>query len=244
MLAGADEFLADAFGGYSTAGALPPTAERSVDDRAFMRIMPEADDAKKAYAAHNLLKIDAGYLTTTAATWFRGATANIPKGYTVVDKKPESSICSIGGYRVGVVFFPRGAGAGFVPTQEQKKRILAEGASLASKVDFVIGVSPWGSDAEQAFLPEAQGVFACIFGGGDGIPFSHSVQPSAPGVLWVRSENRGRGVTVVNLLEIPRKGVPFIWKEGRTFTASIEYLSNKYRDDRAVEAIIGKPPVE
>ena len=139
-----------------------------------------------------------------------------------------------------MVLFPVGAGSDRAPTEAQKRRVLAAGRELKAKTDFVIGVSPWGFSAEQAFLPQAQGVFACLFGGGDGPPFACSLTANAPGTLWLRPENRGRAVTALNLIAIPRGGAPLRWSEGVSFTATLDYLSSKYQSNRAMEAITGK----
>jgi hypothetical protein len=183
-----------------------------------------------------LLKVNAGWLSPRAAAWMRNAAKAIPPGYNEVGDAPVSLTLPTAAGTVGLVLFPRGTGSRNAPTPKQQERVLAAAAALRPSVALVIGVSPWGYEAERDFLPRAQGVFSCLLGGGDGPGFSQSLQSKSPGVLWARSDAKGRCITEITLLLRPDGELQ--WKDGTTFRARLVDLKPSIMPDRAMEDLI------
>lgn len=226
ILAGPDEFLTD-------------PASRGEEKRA----MPSLTDGKIALAAYTALRVDAGWLSPEAAEWMRQAGGDVPPGFTVVEKEPQTRMVSTPAGPVGIVFFPRGERQGVNPSREQEKAVLDAGKALRKKAFLVIGVSPWGHQLEKAFLSKAEGIFGCLFGSGPGVAFSHAIPPSAPGILWLRSDTRGRSVTELRLLSTPpppASGKSPDWIEGISFTARLIPLDAKVPENKDVAALLGK----
>ncbi len=235
LISGPDEFLADA--PFGTPYGLPEPSHGGLAVKKGSGPLPPPQEARLALAAHNLLRVNAGWLSPKAAAWMRGAAKAVPSGYSEVGTDPVSLVLPTAAGKIGLVLFPRGDGPKDAPTPEQQKRVLAAAAALRPSAALIIGVSPWGFEAERDFLPLAQGVFSCLLGGGDGPGFAKSLQSQSPGVLWARSDSKGRSVTEITLLQRPGDG--FRWTEGTSFNARlIDLKPNVAPPDRTMEALI------
>lgn len=202
--------------------------------------MPDDDSGRQALAAYNLLRVDLGWMTPKSAKWMQKAAGATPHGYIEVSDKPVSRIVDSRAGKIGIVLFPEGKEPGQGPTREQEQMVLTEGKSLKEKVRLVIGISPWGYVGERDFIPKAKGIFGCILGGGEGVGFSHSLQEN-PGVLWIRPDNQGRAVNILELLELPVLGESPRWKENTTFRAFLEFLDESFPSDPQMLRIVGNP---
>lgn len=229
MLAGPHEFLADnpfLYGHHAKGEAknsLPPPSE-----------------AAKALAAYRLLAFDAGWLSARSGRWLQEGGGGLPSGFELVEAAPVSRVLQSPLGPIGLVLFPEGPTPGKSPTPEQRALVLEAGRKLAPNCVLVIGISPWGYVGERDFLPEARGVFSCIFGGGEGVGFGFSVPEKSPDVLWLRPDSQGRAVNVLELFALPAKGAP--WKEGQHFEAWLEFLDDSFRADPAMLNIVGQAP--
>ena len=203
---------------------------------------PPAEEAVRTLKAHTLLNIDAGWISPVSARWLKEKAGKNPPGYHEVNADPLTRILSTSVGKIGLVFFPQGPVPGRAPTAEQEKKVLAAGRSLQSRTVMVIGVSPWGAIGEKRFLPKAQGVFACILGGGEGVAFAQSLE-QGPDLLWLRPDSQGRAVNVVELLELPKAGA-HKWRENITFRASLEFLDASFPSDPAMRKLVGSPPTD
>ncbi|MDL2316337.1 hypothetical protein LJC59_04575 [Desulfovibrio sp. OttesenSCG-928-A18] len=203
--------------------------------------MPGPDDARLALAAHNLLRVDAGWLSPKAALWLKGTNGKIPTGYIAMGDKVVTRIVDTAAGKIGLVFFPQGPVPEKAPTPEQEEQALAAGKALHGKVNLVIGISPWGAVGETAFLRKASGVFGCLLGSGEGIGFAQSLS-EARGVFWVRPDSQGRAINVLEILEMPAPGTTPEWLEGVTFRANMDFLDDSCPTDAAMLRLIGAPP--
>ena len=231
VIAGPYEFLIDDPFTYGIYAQNPPPT-------------PSHKEAVCALKAHTLLHVDLGWLSPSAAQWLSKATGKIPPGYQLVNSQPISRIVSTAIGKIGIVLFPQGPTPGKAPSPEQEQKVLEAGRALQSQTRFVIGVSPWGLLGEKNFLPKAQGVFACILGGGEGVAFAQSVDTQTPGILWARPDSQGRAVNVLEILEISKPGAAQQWIEGVSFRANLLFLGNSYPPDPAMERIVGLPENE
>lgn len=78
--------------------------------------------------------------------------------------------------------------------------------AAAAPLELVVGVSPWGFQAERFALPRLAGPFHILLGAGPGAPLPAEVFDDAPSVLWSRADVDGRGVIVLDLLQLPARG--------------------------------------
>lgn len=209
----------------------PDTAKKS---------LPPEEDARLAVSAHNLLGINAGWISAHAAGWLKKYAGGLPFGYQEVGQKPVTRLLDTPVGAVGMVFFPEGPLAGKAPTAEQEQMVIKAGRSLTDQAVLVIGISPWGSAGEKAFLPKAQGVFSCLLGSGEGISFPFHFLNEAPGVLWIRPDSKGRAVNILELYALPVQGQTLDWRKGENFNASLVYLDQSYPPDPAMQNIIGR----
>jgi hypothetical protein len=226
VLAGPYEFAADdpfRFGHLAEPGGkgtLPPAAEA-----VFTRKL------------HAMLQVDAGWISQKAAGWLTNA-GGPPAGYLVVGGEPRDRILRTPAGPVGIVFFPEGPVPGKGPTPDQERRVLERGGKLRGQVLLLLGVSPWGLVAEKSFLPKAGGIFDCILGGGEGVGFGFSLAEKVPGLIWLRPDGRGRAVNVLELNTMPDGKKPFVWEEGRTFNARLDFMGEGVPADKAALELI------
>lgn len=182
-------------------------------------------------AAYNRLGVDAGYLSSVAARWF-GKNGGPPAGFARVDAAPVARCLPVplaDGRRLAVVivFFPplseeTATAAGNVPPDELLDGILAVARAAGRNagdergerrrengpppLELVVGISPWGFQAERFALPRLAGTFHLLLGAGAGAPLTAEVFDDAPSVLWSRADVDGRGVIVLDLIQPPARG--------------------------------------
>ncbi len=205
---------------------------------------PLANDAGPAspklhLALHDALGVDAGWLSPASEAWFFSGAGKFPKGYSTVKKSPETRLLSVFGTTIGLVFFPEIAEPSPEPDAPDsiQAQCLKAGRTLGAKADFIIGVSPWGMDAERDFLSLADGVFNLILGAGEGLGFAQAFDSRAPGVLWMRSDSLGRGMTILELEQLPTAG-QYPWIPGVTFNSRLEPLHPSIPTVPEIDALI------
>lgn len=224
MLAGPYEFLVDNPFKYGGGGE------------------PAPEEAKLALAAYKLLHVDAGWLSARAAAWLKKAAGGIPPRFAEMRAKPVSRTIDTVIGPVGVVLFPEGPAPGKGPGPGQEEAVLAAAKALQKTCVMVVGISPWGSVAERAFLPKAQGVFTCLLGGGEGVAFSSSSVNTAPGVIWSRPDPQGRAVNMIEFYTLPQKNGAFTAKEGVSFASHLQFLDASCPSLPSMQRLIGDPP--
>ncbi|HIU17349.1 MAG TPA: hypothetical protein IAB01_02735 [Candidatus Avidesulfovibrio excrementigallinarum] len=110
-----------------------------------------------------------------------------------MDSTPVVRRLRKGNVELGLVLFPPLNDGETSPSPETLRAVLAAGSSLAG-ADIVVGLSPWGFQAERSALPRLDGTFDVLLGAGAGAPFPLDVTPFAPGVIWSRADVDGRHV--------------------------------------------------
>ncbi|MDR3176823.1 MAG: hypothetical protein LBU06_09890 [Desulfovibrio sp.] len=228
VIAGPYEFLAD-----------DPTRFGHLAEEGRKNSFPSAEEASLALKVHELLRVDTGWISGKAARWLRGETGRIPPGYLVSEGKSVSRLLNTRAGSVGVVFFPEGPVPGKGPGPGQESEVLAAGKALREKAALLVGVSPWGAAAEKKFLPKAQGVFDCILGGGEGIGFDFIFAEGSSSPIWIRPDVKGRAVNVLEIYLPPLAGSSFVWSEGKTYNAWLDFMGEGVPVHRAALELIG-----
>jgi len=158
-----------------------------------------------------------------------------PKGCTVLSEEPQTTIVTVSGKPVGIVFFPMPKNVS-APVPEKLMAATAKAAkALRDKTAMVVGVSPWGALDEEAFVNSRPGVVDVLLGSGGGSGFGART-PKGGKTLWTRAYIKGKTVNRLDLLALP--GSPgFAWKSGETFEAQVLPLDTAYPQDKAIESL-------
>ena len=159
------------------------------------------------------LRPDAVYLSAKAARWF----GHTPTGFTLVEGKPVTKYLHIGNRTVGLIFFPPLSTLGTEETEYPTPRLLAlilAEARAASRADLLIGISPWGFQAELQSRAVLAQYFQMLLGAGGGSAFGLELDSANPSLLWSRADHDGRSLMLLELLDIPAKGMPPTWLRG------------------------------
>lgn len=216
--------------------------------------------------AYEHFQAHAVYLSDPASQWLAKAGAQTPENFQHTGLKANSRIIDLQGYKIGLVFF--GSPPPAQPTNAPDNTKIAPSASrstltprpaaaesyvlymrdaleearrLGSQVHLLIGVSPWGSDAEREFLPQAEGLFHLLLGGGPGPSFafagSERVSP-APRLIWSRPNPEGRSVTLIKLYEWPQGGSWADWRPEISFESVQMHLTPAIPEDPEVVRLL------
>lgn len=187
----------------------------------------ETDVVRRAY---DRLRMDAGFASGPASRRFRAGGGSLPSGFVEVTAEPVTRYFRRGGFRIAVIFFPGpparpaewtpgpslpgGTPNPAAPVDADLSAAVLEAGRRAGDADLVIGVSPWGIEAESAAASRLNGVFHVLLGAGPGSPFPFHVQEDAPGLVWSRADRRGRSLTVLEFAELPGRAPGHVWIPG------------------------------
>ncbi|MBF0482076.1 MAG: hypothetical protein HQK81_12110 [Desulfovibrionaceae bacterium] len=185
-------------------------------------------------AAYGKLGYNAGYITVAEGKALASAGAALPPGFLTAGDAPQKAVYTIGGNTIGVVFFPE-LGRAEGPSEAAIQAVAGAAASLRPDVKLVIGVSPWGSEAESRYLAHAKPAVDVLLGGGPGIGLT--ARPDATGkVLWMRSFGKGKTLDALDLLAWPG-GADFTWKDKVNFTFQVISLGDDYAAKPEIDAL-------
>jgi len=123
------------------------------------------------------------------------------------------------------------------PSEAQFAEAAAAARALRAQADLVVGLSPWGVDAEQLLAGRADGAFHILVGSGKG--------RGAPGLfaafdktLWVRPYAEGKAVGRIEILAMPGKDPAFKWQKDANVRFDVVPLKDDVRDDPDTAALL------
>lgn len=217
ILAGPDEF-------YSDRGE-----PSSTDTSTFAAVL---------HAAFGHMPYAAIYLSPAAASDMRKNNLAPPPGAVPVTDQPVTRAFRAGNLTVACVFLPAGSAPGGGPAPDQILAAQLAAREAAASAACIIAISPWGIQAENALASSFAGYFHIVLGGGEGIavPGQATGEPGSPGPLWVRSDRRGRAVSVLDIFSLPAPGSP--WLEGINFSSRLMFLDPSLPQDETVLGIL------
>ena len=191
--------------------------------------------------AYGSLGYDAGALSVEEAKRFSSLGAALPAGgLALVPKEPVSTVVERSGRKIGVVFFPEGKKPGDGPDEKAAQAIARKLKELKGAVDLLVGVSPWGTQAENDYLEKAKPDLDILLGSGSGVGFS--AKPANAGrTLWMRTYSKGKAVYTVDVLAWPG-AKNFKWEPGTTFTTQAVALDDTFTADPAMEKMLENVP--
>jgi hypothetical protein len=180
--------------------------------------------------AYNRFMAQCIYLSPQTQAWMGERVKSLPANYLRMGGTAQSRIIPVSGGQVGIVCF---AQADKRSLQEARNDALEAGRKLRGQVDLLIGVSPWGSDAERAFADQADGLYHIILGGGPGYGFGASVPGKNKGLLWARPEREGITVNLVEIKAWPDPAL-HIWEREANYTAEVIMLGPSIPSDPVI----------
>jgi len=152
---------------------------------------------------------------------------------------PRTRVVARGGVRLGFVFSPVGAKPGAEPDAKARAATVAAAREMRGAADLVVGVSPWGSMAEEAFLTANPDVFDVLLGAGHGFGTPAMPQP-VPRTLWARAHTKGRTISRLDIvLPVKKAGAP--WLPGEDHQAELLNPDYTVPGDPDI-AILGETP--
>jgi len=122
-------------------------------------------------------------------------------------------------------------------------RLFRNNASYAALLaaDLIVGISPWGSMAEEAFLTANPDAFDVLLGAGHGFGTPAMPQP-APRTLWARSHTKGKTISRLDIT-LPLKTSSDPWRPGENHRAELLNPDYKVPDDPDIAALAPTPTV-
>ncbi|SBW00515.1 conserved exported hypothetical protein [uncultured delta proteobacterium] len=190
------------------------------------------------HAAFSSMPYTAVYLSPAAARDMRENNLTpMPNAVPVTDQ-PVTRVFRAGNLTVACVFLPAAASPGGAPSPDQILAAQIAAKEAAKDAACVIAVSPWGIQVENSLASSFAGYFHIVLGGGEGIavPGQAMGDHGSPGPLWVRSDRRGRAVSVLDIISLPAPGSP--WLEGINFSSRLLFLDPDMPQDETVLTIL------
>jgi len=202
---------------------------------------PDPKELPALAKAYGMLGYSAGYLGAAEGKALSEAHASLPPGFLVAGEAPQKAVYTVGGNKIGVVFFPE-LGRAAKPSDAMTQAIEREAASLRGEVKLVIGISPWGSDAERYYLEHAKPSVDVLLGGGPGIGLT--ARPDASGkILWMRCFSKGKTLDTLDLMAWPG-GADFKWMDKGNYAFQIISLGDDFAAAPEIDALFAAPAGE
>lgn len=200
---------------------------------------------EEAYAplvkAYDSLRYDAGALTPAEAGKLASKGIAAPNGWVTLDpKEPRTQFIDSPKGKIGVVFFPMSKKVGDGPTEDQAQAINRKIKELRSQSVMVIGVSPWGVQAESDYLEKTRPDLDVLLGSGPGVGFS--AKPYVGGrLLWMHCYSKGKAIYTLDLLTMPGDR-NFKWEMGSNYTTQALILDDKIQPDQEMTELLQNVP--
>lgn len=191
--------------------------------------------------AYGALGYDAGAFTPLEAKAMAELGGSAPANWlTLAAAEPVSTVIERSGRKIGVVYFPEGKKPGDGPNDKAAQAIARKLKELRGSVDLVVGVSPWGTNAESEYLEKTKPELDILLGSGSGVGFSAKTA-NAGRTLWMRTYSKGKAVYTVDVLAWPG-AKNFKWEQGTSFTTQAVVLDENFPADPAMEKLLENVP--
>lgn len=165
---------------------------------------PAAKAPKITGQAYESLEYDAMMITPADAAVLGPDMPEALKAWITPSGKVMSRVIERKNLRIGLVFFPVLNSPEAAPTDADMEAVRKEALNIRPTVDVVIGVSPWGFQAEQAFLgkfKEYPQPLDVLLGGGHGSGNRGKLEADSS-TIWARAFSKGKAVNMVRLEKI------------------------------------------
>ncbi len=164
--------------------------------------------------AHAAMHYELSALMPEEFNWLQKNGATPPAGSAVFAPTPRSVVRDTPGGAVGFVLLPRLPLGADTPPQQTVDAVVAEARALAGRTKLVVGLSPWGAVAEDAFLQNAPHVLDILLGAGPGPGIAGRFTPDGL-TFWGRTYGRGKALHVIHIGQWPTRDAAWKWvKDG------------------------------
>lgn len=198
----------------------------------------DAESLKALLRSYALLGYDLGLLGGFELKEFSNNGLTPPDGWRH-PSRAEFVRLDRGGVRIGVILFPElPAGTPAAPGRVVSD-IEAILKAQRGKVDVLIGLSPWGLWIEKAYLESGADTPDLLLGSGPGIEVPGNILAKGK-TFWIRPYAKGKTVSRIDLLDLPRGRTDFVWAENGNIRFESPALTDSYIEDMDVlSAIVG-----
>lgn len=173
-------------------------------------------------------RLDYSLVAVTAAEDAALQAAGVDLPREVFGDAPRLRLVTTPAGQVAVLLFPAS------PADGDAVARLAEEAR--QRAGLVIGLSPWGADAEQAFLTAHPQALDLLLGAGPG-PGSGGLFLHEGAVVWLRPYGEGKTVAEARIPRLPPPGTKTAWRPGETMTATAIPLTHFVASDPGMAAL-------
>jgi len=201
---------------------------------------PAATAPKIAGQAHAALEYDAMMLTPADAAVLGADMPDGLKTWVTPPGKVTSKTIERKNLRIGLVYFPVLSTPETTPSDTDMEAVKKEALNIRPNVDVVIGVSPWGIQAEQAFLNKFKGVqqpLDVLLGGGHGSGNRGKLEADST-TAWVRPFSKGKAVNLVRLENISNRHAESYRKHESDVRFDLVVLDEKAPIDPGMDALL------
>lgn len=202
----------------------------------------EEEAYKPLAKAYEALAYDAGAVSPAESAKLASLGAAPPSGWVTLDpKEPKAVTLDVPGGKIGVVYFPEAKTPGDDPSEQQIQAIARIIKELRPSVRMVIGVSPWGAQAEGDYLDKHKPDLDILLGAGTSAG-GFKAKPSTGGrTLWAHTYTKGKAIYTIDVLAWPgAKG--FKWELGTNFTSQAVALDESFAPAPAMEQLLQAVP--
>ncbi|MBU1004165.1 MAG: hypothetical protein KKE73_16760 [Proteobacteria bacterium] len=180
-----------------------------------------------------------GYLVPGEEDWLTDSGVPVPDNFVTASDRTTELIIERGDCRVGLIFFPKLIKGALEPSPMMMKAVVRKAESLSQRADMVIGLSPWGGDAERVLLDKYAPPLHLLFGAGPG-PGLAGKFTRAGKTLWVRSYKRGKAVHVIGIRRLPTADSNWKWVNNDNISMKLEVLNQDIAENADLTALLGK----
>lgn len=191
--------------------------------------------------AYDSLGYDAGAVSQAEAEKLASLQLSPPKGWQVLGPKdPKAVVLDTAVGKVGVLFLPEAKKPEDDPSPEVVTAIARKIKELRPQVSLMIGVSPWGVQAESDYLDKSKPDLDILLGSGSGVGFS--AKPSTSGrVLWMHTYSKGKALYTIDVLALPGQK-NFKWEQGSNFNTKVVLLNEDFSPDPGMAQLLQNVP--
>ncbi|BBD07585.1 hypothetical protein [Desulfovibrio ferrophilus] len=195
-----------------------------------------AQALSKAYSS---LEYHTGYLVPGEKAWLEDSGTTPPENWVTASDRIQERIIDRAGYKVGLIYFPKLIKGAKEPSAMMMKAVVRKAESLSKRSDIVIGISPWGGNAERTLLEKHTPQIHLLLGAGPGPGLAGRFARNGQ-TFWVRSYKRGKAVHVIHISKLPTRSNDWKWIKNGNISMKLEVLNQDLSEDADLVALLGK----
>ncbi len=200
---------------------------------------PDAKDLNPLAQAFERFSYDAFCLAPEEAEALTSQGVAIPKDWIVLGPEPQSRIIKKDGLTIAALFFPMQEKMNEPPSDKLMDKVSRAAKELRDKADLVVGVSPWGLNAEETFTKLKKGAVDILLGAGPGSGIYARAEPYGESI-WTRAYPKGKAINELELLALPDRNQgkdKSSWELNANFKAVVLPLDDKLAADQEIDKL-------